>query len=295
MYSKMLDKHKMWWNNMSKETRCCEREADMSIKISRCVDIISKDERATISNRYHKITKAINQEFWNSSSDTLHSIYVGSYGRGTAISSSDIDMLVEIPEREFKRYDFQKGNGQSRFLQAVKNAIVGAFPHSDIHADGQVVVIDFKDAIKFEVVPAFRNEDWLGNVTYTYPDSNMGGNWKSTNPKAEQEAINEKDKNSGGLLKDTCKVIRFVRDNYYTSYHLSGILIDAFAYDAIQGWYYLSKGEQSFDSGITYEQALLNYYNKYPIPVIFAPGSKMLIDISKGWDVLGKILKRMVD
>ena len=266
----------------------------MSIKVGKCGELIPKDMRSTISNRYHKITKAINQEFWNSSSDTLHSFYVGSYGRGTAISTSDIDMLVEIPETEFKRYDLQKGNGQSRFLQAVKNAIIGAYPRSDVHADGQVVVIDFKDDIKFEVVPAFRNEDWWGNVTYTYPDTNMGGNWKSTNPKAEQQAIKEKDKNSGGLLVDTCKHIRFVRDNYYTSYHLSGILIDAFVYDAIQDWHYTREGEQHFDSGITYEEALLNYYNKYPVPVIWAPGSKMPIDISKGWDILGKILNRMV-
>lgn len=267
----------------------------MGIRVSRCVDMISKEKRTTIANRYHKITKAINQEFWNSSSDTLHSIYVGSYGRGTAISTSDIDMLVEIPKHEFERYEFQKGNGQSRFLQAVKNAIAGAYPSSKVHADGQVVVIDFKDGIKFEIVPAFRNEDWWGNVTYTYPDTNMGGNWKSTNPKDEIEAINEKDKISGGLLKDTCKVIRFVRDNYYSSYHLSGILIDAFAYDAIQNWRYLKEGEESFGSEITYEQAILDYYNKYPIPVIFAPGSKMPLDISKGWDVLGKILNRMVD
>lgn len=34
-------------------------------------------------------------------------------------------------------------------------------------------------------------EDWYGNPLneYTYPDTNMGGNWRSTNPKAEQEAM----------------------------------------------------------------------------------------------------------
>lgn len=266
----------------------------MAIKVGRCVDLISQEERNTISKRYHRITKAINQEFWNSSSDTTHSIYVGSYGRGTAISTSDIDMLVEIPESEFKRFDLQKGNCQSRFLQAVRNAIIEAYPRSEVHADGQVVVIDFKDGMKFEVVPAFRNEDWFGNVTYTYPDTNMGGNWKSTNPKAEQQALNEKDKISGGLLKDTCKTIRFVRDTYYTSSHLSGILIDAFVYDAIQGWHYTREGEQHFNNGVTYEEVLLDYYKKYPVPILFAPGSKMPIDTTKGWDILGKVLNRMV-
>ena len=108
----------------------------MSIKVGRRGELISKEDRTTISNRYHRITKAINQEFWNSTSDKLHSFYVGSYGRGTAISTSDIDMLVEIPKHEFERYDLQKGNGQSRFLQAVKMAIAEVYSRSEVHADG---------------------------------------------------------------------------------------------------------------------------------------------------------------
>ena len=51
---------------------------------------ITLDQRSTISMRYKRITKAINEEFWNSTSETAHSMYVGSYGRGTAIDTSDI-------------------------------------------------------------------------------------------------------------------------------------------------------------------------------------------------------------
>lgn len=73
-----------------------------------------------VSQRYKRITRAVNSEFWNSDSETTHSLYVGSYGRGTAINTSDIDMLVELPRREYERYDILKGNGQSRLLQALK-------------------------------------------------------------------------------------------------------------------------------------------------------------------------------
>ena len=55
-------------------------------------EIISSEQRKTISDRYKRITKAINREFWNTDSDTAHSFYVGSYGRGTAVDTSDIDM-----------------------------------------------------------------------------------------------------------------------------------------------------------------------------------------------------------
>ena len=91
--------------------------------VQRRGETISKEQRDTISQRYKRITKAINAEFWEIDSDTDHSRYVGSYGRGTAIDTSDIDILVELPREEYERYDAHKGNGQSRLLQAVKTAI----------------------------------------------------------------------------------------------------------------------------------------------------------------------------
>ena len=38
-----------------------------------------------ISYRYKRITKRLNIDFWGSDSEISHSLYVGSYGRGTAI------------------------------------------------------------------------------------------------------------------------------------------------------------------------------------------------------------------
>ena len=119
----------------------------MSSRVLKHGEIIPQETRSKISIRYHTITRAINKEFWNSVSDTAHSFYVGSYGRGTAIDTSDIDILVEIPQAEYQRYDYLKGNGQSRLLQAVKNAILEAYPRTAIHADGQVVIVQFSDGI----------------------------------------------------------------------------------------------------------------------------------------------------
>jgi hypothetical protein len=48
----------------------------------------------TISNRYKTITRRLNTDFWNTTSDTSHSLYVGSYGRGTSTQGfSDLDMV----------------------------------------------------------------------------------------------------------------------------------------------------------------------------------------------------------
>ena len=95
----------------------------MSHHIEKSGEVIPMTTRSTISSRYKTITRAVNREFWNSNSETAHSLYVGSYGRGTAIDTSDIDILLELPRADYERYDYYKGNGQSRLLQAVKSAI----------------------------------------------------------------------------------------------------------------------------------------------------------------------------
>lgn len=262
--------------------------------VSRSGERISQEQRSLISDRYNRITRAINTEFWGSTSETAHSRYVGSYGRGTAIDTSDIDILVELPRDEYNRYDAHKGNGQSRLLQAVKTAIQTTYPRSNIHADGQVVVIDFSDGMKFEILPAFQQLDRFGNWNgkYDYPDSNMGGNWRSTNPNAEQEAMATKNKESNGLLFDTCKHMREIRDSHFSRYHLSGIVIDSFVYSHIDNWHWLNAGETSTLPYGTYEKKL---YNDCPFWSfnLTAPGSGDNVDTTKSLVCLREVLNYM--
>ena len=262
--------------------------------VSRYGERISQEQRSLISDRYKRITRAVNAEFWGIGNDTAHSRYVGSYGRGTAIDTSDIDILIELPREEYERYDAHKGNGQSRLLQAVKTAIQSTYSRSDISADGQVVVIKFSDGMKFEILPAFQQVDWLGNWNgkYNYPDSNMGGNWRSTNPKAEQEAMAAKNRESNGLLYDTCKHMREIRDSHFSSYHLSGIVIDSFVYHHIDDWHWLNAGETSTQPHGTYEKKL---YSECPFWSfnLTAPGSGDIVDTTKSLDCLRKVLNYM--
>lgn len=253
-------------------------------------EIISLEQRSLVSDRYKRITKAVNREFWNSKSDTEHSFYVGSYGRGTAINTSDIDILVELPNDEFAKYDTSNYNGQSRLLQVLRNAILDTYPRSNVHADGQVVVIDFTDGIKFEVLPAFRQ--FFGDNIYTYPDTNNGGQWKITNPKAEQEAMKIKNQESNGLLLNTCKHMRSIRDNHFSSYHLPGIVIDSFVYKYIGDWHWLRDGECGSQPLGTYEQ---NLYQRCPITNfhLTAPGSEEDVDVTKCINVLKAVLNLM--
>lgn len=237
----------------------------------------------TISNRYKTITKLINKQFWSTCSDTKNSLYVGSYGRGTAISTSDIDILVCLPESEYFRFNIIKGNSQSRLLQAIRQNILSVYPRSDIRADGQVVIIKFSDNIKFEILPAFKNYDG----TYRYPDSNMGGRWLSTKPKIEQEAIKTKSLDTNGLLINTCKYIRYMRDNYFSSYCLSGIVIDSFVYNALAYTY------KQFTSTYSYHLYLLDHFKTLG-DYITTPGSHEPIPMSKSSFCLEKVLNCMI-
>lgn len=257
-------------------------------------EMIPLDQRQLIAKRYRTVTYAMNSEFWSSYSETANSLYVGSYGRNTAINTSDIDILMALPEHEYQRYDYSRGNGQSRLLQAVRKAILASYPRSDVSADGQVVKIDFSDGMKFEILPAFKSLDWFGNWTgtYRYPDTNMGGNWRTTNPKAEQEAMAAKNRESNGLLNDACKHIRFVRDNYFSSYHLSGIVIDSFVYGAIGGWHWIDSGISRYPSG-HFEQVLYQTFSDLSFTGgrLYAPGSNQIVDASDSMDCLGKVLR----
>ena len=272
----------------------------MSYPVIKHGEVISRDIISTVKTRYETVTRAMNREFWNLQSDSQNSMLVGSYGRGSAIDTSDIDILVELPKTEYNRYDIVKGNGQSRLLQAVRSAIQTAYPRSDVRADGQIVKIAFTDGIRFEILPAFRNTTYWGQSDiYTYPDSNVGGNWRSTNPKAEQEAMKLKNRSSNGLLFDTCKHFRRVRDEKFSSYHLSGIVIDSFVYSAMGNWQWPREVNASSATHGDYEIVLSNYLNQhslYWLPLtLTAPGSNQTVDTASSIECLKKVVSYIVN
>ena len=192
---------------------------------------IQVQDGGTISSRYRAITHRLNTDFWNTTSETSHSLYVGSYGRKTAIQGfSDLDMVFELPSNLYYQYDRYNGNGQSALLQAVRNSMQKTYSTSKIGADGQVVVVGFQDGITFEVVPVFANKAG----SYNYPDSNAGGSWKTTNPKPEIEAIRTRNSACKGNLVPLCRMMRSWKQKW--GILIGGLLVDTLAYQFIVGW-----------------------------------------------------------
>ncbi len=196
----------------------------------------------TISYRYKRITRTLNGDFWNTTSDTAHSLYVGSYGRNTAIEGfSDLDMLMQLPYSVYEQYNTHAGNGQSALLQAVKRSVEKTYSKTKIRADGQVLQVPFDDGITFEVVPGFLNSD----NSYTYPDANGGGSWKVTNPRPEINAICTRNAACNKNLVPLCRMMRAWKNKWNVP--IGGLLIDTLAYQFIENYPYRDKSYLYYD------------------------------------------------
>ena len=203
---------------------------------------IQVQDGGTISTRYKNITRRLNTDFWDTTSDTAHSLYTGSYGRNTAIAGiSDLDMIMQLPYAVYEKYDAHTGNGQSALLQVVKTSVEKTYSKTSIRADGQVIVIPFTDGISFELMPAFINKD----DSYTFPDANDGGRWRVTNPKPEIKAIRDRNNVCNGNLVSLCRISRAWKRNWDVP--IGGLLIDTLAYQFIENWQYRDKSHLYYD------------------------------------------------
>lgn len=192
--------------------------------------LIPKDKVDSISYRYKRITKQLNKSYWDTESETSHSLYVGSYGRDTDIHTSDIDMLFQLPFSVYERINRHTGNGQSALLSEVRDALKNTYTATHISGDGQVIKVNFDDGINFEIVPCFINKD----DSYTYPDANGGGSWKTTNPKPEIAQVRTTNNLHNGNLKRLCRMARVWKDVWDVP--MGGLLIDTLAYQFIKQW-----------------------------------------------------------
>lgn len=238
---------------------------------------LKRDDKSIITNRYHRITRILNKKYYQIDNESDNSLYVGSFGRGTAIDGfSDVDILFKMPSEEKRRFDSYETNGQSNLLQEIKKILKTTYSKTDISGDGQVVVIDFDDC-KFELVPVFENNDG----SFLYPDTHDGGSWKKTDPKKEIEAFNELNRKSSGNLKSLCKMLRPWKNK--SNVAISGLLLDTLVYNFISNDrnHYAAYTLQKYPN-LCYD--FFDYLTKLDDTQTFwhAPGSNQQVDNEPG-------------
>ncbi|CAI1581783.1 SMODS domain-containing nucleotidyltransferase [Serratia fonticola] len=244
------------------------------------VDNIKIDNAGQISKRYGRITKSLNQYFYNIDSKVANSLQVGSYGRFTGIRGiSDLDMLYFLPATEWSRFR----DRQSYLLQVVKTEIKKAYKNTDVRGDGQVVVVKFKNQ-EIEVVPVFCNEDG----TFKYPDTHDGGSWKVCNPRAEMASFRELNDDRKGHLRRLSKMIRAWKARHEVE--ISGFLIDTLSYK------FFSNLEEYDDKSFkSYDQLTLDFFtflvNEGDREFYYAPGSRSRVTVKKSFNKIAKLTK----
>lgn len=182
-----------------------------------------------ISKSYRQITEKLNGKYYDSDSTTLHCRQVGSYGRHTAVHGiSDLDMAFVLPWSVYDRFQKYENNKQSSLLGEIRQALKDRFPNHTVRTQQQVVSVDFTDYI-IEVLPVFEHDDG----SYTYPDANDGGSWRSCNPVAEIDEINSLNQDKNHNLKRLCKMVRAWKNDHGVP--LKGMLIDTLCYQFLKG------------------------------------------------------------
>lgn len=176
-----------------------------------------------------EIAKKLNKEYYDIENDNESHIYiVGSVGRETAIhGSSDLDIIFDLPNYIYKKYDSYESNGQSALIQEIKNVMLTRYPKTDIRGDGQVVVIEF-NKYTVELVPGFKQTD----DRFKYPDTHDNGSWKYTDPLSEQSECQNCNDESSDLYYDFCHIVRSWRNQ--VGFKMGGLLIDTLVYDFFQ-------------------------------------------------------------
>lgn len=173
-----------------------------------------------------EIAKKLNSYYYGLKNEkSEHMLIVGSVGRNTAVTkTSDLDVIFDLPTSVYSQYNAYSGNGQSALLQEVKEVLRERYPNTDIHGDGQVVIIEFT-TYTVELVPAFKQSD----DKFKYPDTHDGGSWKITDPIAEQNECSTTDTLSVGNFNNVCRMVRKWKSN--SGVVMGGLLVDTLTYN----------------------------------------------------------------
>lgn len=90
-------------------------------------------------------------------------------------------------------------------------------------------------------MPAFYNTEG----TYTFPDANDGGRWRTTDPKPEIAALRSRNNDCNNNLIRLCRMMRAWKKEWGVP--IGGLLIDTLAYQFIENYTHRQKSYVYYD------------------------------------------------
>lgn len=226
------------------------------------------------AERRGSVIRALNSQYWGTSSETSNSKYVGSWGKYTRIRPPrDVDVLFQLPPSVYEKYQNRSGNKQSQLLQEVKGVLAAKFPNTDVRGDGPVVKVPFT-SYNVEVVPAFL----LTTEQYWVCMTNGGGQYKKADYDAEIKVV----KDSNDLTKgNTRNLVRMMKCwQGYCNVPLKSFWIELIAVEFLAGWEHRDKSSTYYDWMV---RDFLKHLEGKAYGNLYAPGTYEQMYLGNAW------------
>lgn len=221
-----------------------------------------------------RVGQALERVYNGESSDNPPVFPVGSWGKGTQVRpSADIDIMAKFNEATFARFQAYAYNGQSAFLQEIKDNLQPSYPQTRKRGDGQVVQIDF-NSIMVELVPVLP----LSNGQFVMPDTNAGGSWKTVDPQAQIDYIDRLDKAYNGNVRALCKVIK--RWKHEHDVDLKSFLLELIVTDFLDNYAFATMDYYWYD---WFVRDCFKFMRTCVNGKAFIPGMGEAVDLGNKW------------
>lgn len=189
-------------------------------------ELIITDQQFTDGwDKQHEARRVLQRAYYGEATDNPPGFMVGSWGKRTQRRPpSDLDVFFAMPADVYTRFNAREGNKQSALLQEVKSVLEDRWVQTDMRGDGQVVQVGF-NSITLEIVPAFLDT----NGQYVIPDTNDGGWWRTVDPIAEMQKIEDADQATSSNARHLMRMMKCWRD--FCNVPLDSFLIEQLVAD----------------------------------------------------------------
>lgn len=210
---------------------------------------LTETQRANGSAAHAGVRSCLNSHYYSTSSPSANSMLVGSWGKSTEVRPPrDVDVLFVMPDGLWGDYQssiFPQRNGPSTLLQAVKRVLLGTFPYTDLHGDGQVVVVPF-ERYAVEVVPAFKRTILgLPMTGFKIPNTHDGGRYTNADPEAEAASVRASNDATNGNTRDLIRMAKRWQEECNAP--LKSFWIELLAIEFLRGWSNAGKSTVYYD------------------------------------------------
>jgi hypothetical protein len=235
---------------------------------------LSDAQKTDGATKRESVCKVLNTKYYSSASGTANSFYVGSWGKATRTRPPrDVDVLFELPNAVYHRFEQRTGNKQSQLLQEVTTALLAAFPKTDIRGDGPVVKVPF-GTYAVELLPVFK----LTNGQYWISITTGNGSYKAFDPDAEVKHIKESNDKTKNNTRDLVRMLKAWQA--YCTVPLKSFQLELLSVKFLDQWASAGKGSTYYD---WMTRDFFAYLLKQSYVTLYAPGTWDSVPLGNDW------------